>query len=166
MFVGHGEPFHAPCDFFDVCTYVHAVPAVHSLSYFARYISPLNRSRRFDTTYFVWVTEEDLEVTLDMTECTEYCWGTPQQFLHQYQAGHIQLFPPQVYLLSLIQHLGTVARVLTHGQQHVPLLAQPVGQDLCYPGDSRHNFITSAAQHWLRFDPVELRLDEEVRKCL
>lgn len=117
------------------------------LAPWSRWITPLlspTMSRRFDTRFFLAALPQGQEAIHDNHEAVASVWLTPRAALLQYQAGQIELVPPQIMsLLHLMQYTGA-AQALDAARRQPPPVILPEGFDegdtqvLCYPGDPRH----------------------------
>ena len=117
------------------------------LAPWSRWITPVlspTMSRRFDTRFFLAALPQGQEAIHDNHEAVASVWLTPRAALLQYQAGQIELVPPQIMsLLHLMQYTGA-AQALDAARRQPPPVILPEGFDegdtrvLCYPGDPRH----------------------------
>jgi 8-oxo-dGTP pyrophosphatase MutT (NUDIX family) len=83
--------------------YVMAAEWVLSLSGLARWshwITPKERSKRFDARFFVAFMPEDQECTPDYREITHGIWISPEHGLEENLRGNIPLSPPTVVTLT------------------------------------------------------------------
>ncbi len=65
-----------------------------ALHYFAHWITPVRRPKRFTTRFFAAVLPGDQCATHDGGELTDSCWMTAQQALDADRSGRIALPPP------------------------------------------------------------------------
>lgn len=76
-----------------------------SLKPFARWITPENMPRRFDTYFFITSCNEEKEVVVDQSEIVDYEWLQPAQAVERSQAGILLFRPPTlISLLEIDQH--------------------------------------------------------------
>jgi 8-oxo-dGTP pyrophosphatase MutT (NUDIX family) len=117
------------------------------LAPWSRWITPLlspTMSRRFDTRFFLATLPAGQEAIHDNHEAVASVWLTPRAALLQYQAGQIELVPPQIMSLVHLMQYGSAAQALDAARRQPPPLILPEGFDegdtrvLCYPGDPRH----------------------------
>ena len=117
------------------------------LAPWSRWITPLlspTMSRRFDTRFFLAALPAGQEAIHDNHEAVASVWLTPRAALLQYQAGQIELVPPQIMSLVHLMQYGSAAQALDAARRQPPPLILPEGFDegdtrvLCYPGDPRH----------------------------
>ena len=113
----------------------------------SRWITPLlspSMSRRFDTRFFLGVLPQGQHAVHDNHEAVASVWLTPRAALRQYQAGQIELVPPQIMSLVHLMQYGGAAQALDAARRQPPPVILPEGFDegdtrvLCYPGDPRH----------------------------
>ena len=119
-----------------------------ALAPWSRWITPAKSpimTKRFDTRFFLAAAPAGQTAQHDDHEATASVWTTPRAALALYQAGEIELAPPQIMgLLHLGQHSG-VQDALQSARARRPPTIRPevidVGQGnrlLCYPGDEHH----------------------------
>jgi len=60
----------------------------------ARWVTPVTETRRFDTSFFLHVADENLTGAHDDHETTASFWATPAEVLRRFDAGQLQLAPP------------------------------------------------------------------------
>lgn len=114
--------------------------APHELSYFARWLTPPGRARRFDTFYFS-ALEPHGEVHVDRGEVDDHRWTQPIAALEAHEQSEIELPPPTfVTLVSLVPFANAAEahRVLpARGTHYVPRpCATDSGTVYLYPGDA------------------------------
>jgi 8-oxo-dGTP pyrophosphatase MutT (NUDIX family) len=106
--------------------------------------------KRFDTRFFLARVPPGQEPKHDEREATEGLWLAPVTALRQYQAGEIQLAPPQIMSLAHLSRHRNTAQAFTEAQSRPPPLVhpEPFEQEgvrvICYPGDERHTIRTRA----------------------
>ena len=113
----------------------------------SRWITPkasLMMNKRFDTRFFVAVVPEGQTALHDGHEATESVWVTPEDGLRRYEAGEIDLAPPQI--MSLV-HLGMFTSLdalmaFARSRRVGVIMPHHFKEDdvrvLCYPGDPAH----------------------------
>lgn len=105
---------------------------------------PAVMTKRFDTRFFMAVAPPEQAVQQDDYEVTEARWMTPRAALRQYQAGQIELAPPQVYSLLQLTLYRSAAQALQDAASRLPPLIAPESLDedgqrvLVYAGDAAH----------------------------
>ena len=70
------------------------------LLFFSHWITPSVAPRRFDTRFYLAVTEPDRVVTLDQREHIALRWLTPQAAAAQALAGSLPMSPPTFFVLE------------------------------------------------------------------
>jgi 8-oxo-dGTP pyrophosphatase MutT (NUDIX family) len=65
-----------------------------SLHPFARWITPMAESKRFDARFFLFRANDALTGVHDGRETTASFWASPSEVLHRFAAGELQLAPP------------------------------------------------------------------------
>jgi 8-oxo-dGTP pyrophosphatase MutT (NUDIX family) len=110
------------------------------LTYFARWITPPGRPRRFDTFYFA-VPAPLTEVVLDARESDEFRWIRPEAALEARTTGEMELPPPTFVTLSELARLTDVSTAcVTLTQRKTEYVPRPCevegGMVYLYDGDA------------------------------
>jgi 8-oxo-dGTP pyrophosphatase MutT (NUDIX family) len=95
-------------------------PAIDSLYYYARWITPVARPIRFDTHFFLARHPSDQEAVPDLRETTQGVWLAPRKALEANLAGRIPLSPPTLKTLEDLARFGTIDDVLS-SLSHAPV---------------------------------------------
>src|SRR5262249_26425645 len=95
------------------------------LRYFARWITPIDNPRRWDTRFLVGAMSPGQEAIADGTETVSCRWMTPQAALEEYEAGRITLIPPTVRPLDELAGFASVDAVLADAAQRVVRAVTP-----------------------------------------
>jgi 8-oxo-dGTP pyrophosphatase MutT (NUDIX family) len=69
---------------------------------FARWITPIAESRRYDTCFYLFVGKGALTGAHDDHETTASFWATPRDVLARFTAGELQLAPPTHRTLEIL----------------------------------------------------------------
>jgi 8-oxo-dGTP pyrophosphatase MutT (NUDIX family) len=114
--------------------------APHELRYFARWLTPPGRTRRFDTFYFSALSP-DGEVKVDRGEVDDHRWMKPIAALDAHEQSEIELPPPTFVTLVSLVPFATAAeahRVLPErGTHYIPRpCTTEAGTVYLYPGDA------------------------------
>lgn len=113
------------------------------LVYFARWLTPPGRTRRFDTFYFATLAP-DGDVRVDLGEVDDHRWMTPHAALEAHERKEIELPPPTfvtlVTLLALSSGRSAAdchAALSAETMHFVPHpCASEAGTVYLYPGDA------------------------------
>jgi 8-oxo-dGTP pyrophosphatase MutT (NUDIX family) len=73
-----------------------------SLHPFARWVTPVAESRRYDTLFFLWVPAGDVTGAHDDHETTASFWATPAEVLARHLARELFLAPPTHRTLEVL----------------------------------------------------------------
>jgi 8-oxo-dGTP pyrophosphatase MutT (NUDIX family) len=92
-------------------------PAIDGMVHFAHWVTPLSRSKRFDTQFFLAAAPPDQLAVHDGHESEDSVWITPAQAIEEANAGQRRLvFPTRKNLEKLGRH-ATVAEALAAARQ-------------------------------------------------
>lgn len=141
---------------------------------FTRWITPLQPAigrHRFDTLFFLARLPEGqtvLEDTHEGAESTESLWLRPRAAMEHYQAGHMELVPPQLMGLAQLARHATVQSAWQEAAARpaptvLPHTFSVEGvRHMCYPGDPDHPVRERAMPgptrlrlHAGRFEPLD-----------
>jgi 8-oxo-dGTP pyrophosphatase MutT (NUDIX family) len=118
--------------------------ATDALYYFARWITPRQNPRRFDTRFLVGRMPPGQEPCADGTETVSCRWYTPQAGLAAYERGDIMLIPPTVRTLDDLAAFASIDAVLDDAKRRVVRAVRPEVLDggglptLSYPDNTGH----------------------------
>jgi len=87
-------------------------PAIESLVYFAHWVTPVGRPKRFDTRFFLSSAEEGIAVEPDQTEIVAYRWITPADAIAAYEQKTMRMVNATVKNLELLAEFGSVQEAL------------------------------------------------------
>ncbi len=94
-----------------------------ALAYFARWLTPPGRTRRFDTFYYATLAPEG-EVQVDLGEVDAHRWMQPIAALDAHSRGEIELPPPTFVTLASLVPFGSAheahTRLPVEPQHYVP----------------------------------------------
>jgi 8-oxo-dGTP pyrophosphatase MutT (NUDIX family) len=137
--------------FLRVCRVYGWRPAVGQLIPVARWVTPEQERKRFDTVFFVATAPDaDADGSADGVEVDDAQWWTAAAALTRYAAGDIQFAPPTLRTLEDLSGLKTVERVMRwaaasrrltlaprlHVEADQRILALP--GDALFPSDEAH----------------------------
>jgi 8-oxo-dGTP pyrophosphatase MutT (NUDIX family) len=100
-------------------------PALDRLFYFARWITPINNPRRWDTRFLVARVPAGQEAVADGSETVSCAWYTPQAALAAYESGGIALMPPTVRTLDDLSRFSSVDAVLADAAARIVRAVTP-----------------------------------------
>lgn len=92
---------------------------------FSRWITPREISIRFDTHFFLAPLPEGAEPAVDMEECVDLGWFTPQQALEAHTAGEILLVFPTIKHLEQLSAFSTAEELLAYAATREVLPVEP-----------------------------------------
>jgi 8-oxo-dGTP pyrophosphatase MutT (NUDIX family) len=119
-----------------------------SLLPFARWITPVAESRRYDTRFFLFVADRALTGAHDDHETTASFWERPEEVLRRFVAGELQLAPPTHRTLEVLAGMAgpREAAALADAACLEPICPRLVSRDgavaLVLPGDPEHEVRT------------------------
>jgi len=96
----------------DVCAAEGLRPAVDSMHYVSRWITPEGAPRRFDTRFFVCAAPERQTPLHDAEETIAHEWARPADVLERHREGDVDLMTPTQSSLEWLTRLDTVDDVL------------------------------------------------------
>jgi 8-oxo-dGTP pyrophosphatase MutT (NUDIX family) len=115
---------------------------------FARWITPVSEARRFDTRFYLFVTDGAVRGAHDDHETTASFWAAPRAVLRRYDAAELQLAPPTHRTLEVLAAATGIAGLVDSAEQSCldPIcpkfftLHEPGGDTfaLALPGDPEH----------------------------
>jgi 8-oxo-dGTP pyrophosphatase MutT (NUDIX family) len=124
--------------------------------------SPVMKTARFDTRFFLARMPTDQTVQADTYEVAHHLWLTPREALQRHWVGEMPLTPPQLMgLAQLARHPSVDSALHEAAQRPVPCILPEliaVGHDrgMCYPGDPLHSVPQRALP-----GPTRLRVDQQ-----
>lgn len=95
-----------------LCATESLMLATDRLHYFAHWITPLDRPRRFDTRFFVAIAPPAQALAHDDGETVESLWVRPSELLDRCRAGALHLMPPTVSSLREVARHERVDQLL------------------------------------------------------
>jgi len=100
-------------------------PATDALYSFARWITPRQNPRRFDTRFLVGRVPHGQDAVPDGTETVSCGWLSPRTALATYERGDIMLIPPTVRTLDDLAAFPTIDAVLEDAKRRVVRALRP-----------------------------------------
>ena len=110
----------------------------------ARWITPVVERRRYDTRFFFAVHPTGQTAEYDRHETTAGAWMAPRGALDKAKGGEIQLPPPTMRTLEILDAFGSVEQAVGDARSRPTPLVAPVFHDeqgtfvLALPGDPAH----------------------------
>ena len=98
--------------FWEMLATERLTPAVDGLVYFAHWVTPEERPRRFDTRFFAAPAPADQDAVADDHEIVGVRWLTPAEALEAKRRGEISLRLPTARNLALIGQATSTAEAL------------------------------------------------------
>ncbi|MCW5891025.1 MAG: NUDIX hydrolase [bacterium] len=135
---------HAGAPFAELLAEHDLTPATDALYYLARWITPKQNPRRFDTRFLVARLPDVQEACADGTETVSCRWFGPREALAAYESGAITLIPPTVRTLDDLARFPSIDAVLADARRRVVRAVRPQvvtvgGQPaLQYPDEAGH----------------------------
>lgn len=133
---------------------------------FARWVTPVSETRRFDTRFYLARAPEDQTAIHDAHETTSAFWAPPSAVLARFARGECAVFPPTHRSLEILEGASSVEGALALASSLslgiiCPELAKHVDADapegtlaLVLPGDSDHSLrevrVPGASRYVLR----------------
>lgn len=120
--------------------------ALDALVPWARWVTPLAESRRFDARFFLLELPQGQVGRHDEHETTMSLWGTPQEVLGRAAEGEFFVAPPTARTLELLAGARTVSEAMALAERQslqpiCPLFVGALGDEppyLALPGDPSH----------------------------
>jgi 8-oxo-dGTP pyrophosphatase MutT (NUDIX family) len=97
----------------------------HELVPFSRWITPAQVTIRYDTHFFVAEAPEDVEPTVDGSECVDWRWVTPQGALDLHRDDELMLVFPTIKHLEQLARFRSVSDVMEHARVSRVLPVEP-----------------------------------------
>jgi 8-oxo-dGTP pyrophosphatase MutT (NUDIX family) len=116
---------HAGAPFAELLAEHGLTPATDRLYYLARWITPKQNPRRFDTRFLVARLPDVQEACADGTETVSCRWYGPREALAAYESGAITLIPPTVRTLDDLACFDTIDAVLDDARRRIVRAVQP-----------------------------------------
>lgn len=120
--------------------------ATEELVFFAHWITPKDRPKRFDTRFFLIEVPPGLEVHTDELEVFEHVWLSPKDGNEAEESERLKLMTPTLKNLELLASFATTAEaVTTLRNREVPTILPkifftPEGErSVLHPGDAGYD---------------------------
>lgn len=135
------------------------------LVYYAHWITPVIRPKRFDTHFFLAPAPADQVPLHDGSESLDSLWTRPQAAIDSFVAGGYQVMFPTYCNLMKLDRSKTVADAL-EAARNEPVITV-LGQHRVMPDGTRHVVIPKAAGYGItevpdRSEPSGKRIVEEI----
>jgi 8-oxo-dGTP pyrophosphatase MutT (NUDIX family) len=86
----------------------------------ARWITPVSEPRRFDTRFYLYVTDGTVRGAHDDRETTASFWAAPREVLRRFDASELQLAPPTHRTLEVLADAKDIS-ALVEATEHACL---------------------------------------------
>lgn len=116
---------------------------------FARWVTPVNEKRRFDTMFYLAAAPPGQDAVHDAHETTSAFWATPDEIISRFLAGKCAIFPPTHRSLEVLAEAANVADALARAARTPVLTIAPelveqrdgetLTMALVLPGDPEHS---------------------------
>lgn len=116
---------HAGAPFAELLAEHGLTPATDMLYYLARWITPKQNPRRFDTRFLVARLPDVQEACADGTETVSCRWFGPREALAAYESGAITLIPPTVRTLDDLARFPSIDAVLDDARRRIVRAVRP-----------------------------------------
>lgn len=95
------------------------------LVFFAHWVTPPESPKRFETRFYLAVSEEEHVLVKDGTETDEVMWVDPKRMLHDEEAGLVNMmFPTRLNLMKLCQS-ATIDEALSKAKAEETVKVMP-----------------------------------------
>lgn len=122
--------------------------ATDDLVYFAHWITPAIRPKRFDTRFFIVQVDRDVDVRTDRKEVFDRVWITPEEASRRQQGGELELMRPTLANLELLAPYATSRQaVAAMRERQIPTILPKIvetpdgGRIVLHPGDEGYDTI-------------------------
>lgn len=122
--------------------------AAEELIYFAHWITPAIRPKRFDTRFFLAQVDRGVDVQTDRREVFDRVWVTPAEAAERSASGELELMRPTLANLKLLAPYATTAEAIAamnEGQVSaiLPKIIESAdgGPIVLHPGDEGYDSI-------------------------
>jgi 8-oxo-dGTP pyrophosphatase MutT (NUDIX family) len=99
------------CDFETVVKELGLVLACDRLNYVAHWITPVSSPRRYDTRFFVVVTDQCPDPIVDKGEVVTYLWTTPALALERAKAHELTMILPTIRNLEALSDYASLEQL-------------------------------------------------------
>lgn len=122
-------------------------PAYDSLHYFAYWVTPRRRRKRFSTRFFLAVLPEGQCAMHDERELTDSCWMTVDAILASHQRDEMKLMYPTISALRAIGQYDNIEGIVNWAKrrgdsgeaQLLPAFVEVAGKEMVVmPGDPHY----------------------------
>jgi 8-oxo-dGTP pyrophosphatase MutT (NUDIX family) len=150
--------------FSELCHKENLTVAAHNLIHYSHWITPENRSRRYDTHFFLAQLPKGQIPIVDHIETIEGKWLEPTEALKANASAEVPLTPPALCTLQGLASFPSVKAIMAYSKARsmsapiIPILTHIEGQEiLLMPGDELY------AEHGGRKEEHYQNLHQSIR---
>jgi 8-oxo-dGTP pyrophosphatase MutT (NUDIX family) len=131
-FIEHRRALNAgDRSFLEICRAESLTLPADAVYYVGHWITPVGPPRRYDTRFFTTLAPPGQIAVHDDVETIDHMWAAPIDALAQHEEGRIDLVPPTIWSLRLLDRYGSTAELFSYASAlgAVPTMEQRVTVD-------------------------------------
>lgn len=106
------DMYRGSVDFISWVSGMQLTLATQDLVYFAHWITPDTRPKRFDTRFFLARVDRFVDVQTDRREVFDRLWVTPAEAVRRHEKGKLNLMTPTVKNLELLGNFSSTEEAI------------------------------------------------------